>query len=132
MQAGSRDRVDRRLAAILAADLVGYSRLMEAGEVGTARMLREQRAAADPLISGQVDGCQDHRRRRASRVPLGGRCRAMRCGAPEPRESDPAECDDVAPCHRQASTFGWPKTINFGLGRHQTRRCTEAERAQSR
>jgi hypothetical protein len=29
MQGGSLDRVDRRLAAILAADVVGYSRLMD-------------------------------------------------------------------------------------------------------
>jgi adenylate cyclase len=50
MQAGSRDRVDRRLAAILAADVVGYSRLMEADEAGTAYMLHEHRAAADPLL----------------------------------------------------------------------------------
>jgi TolB-like protein/class 3 adenylate cyclase len=51
MQAGSRDRVDRRLAAILAADVVGYSRLMEADEAGTARLLRKHRAAADPLVT---------------------------------------------------------------------------------
>src|SRR5438105_2178782 len=51
MQAGSQDRVDRRLAAILAADVVGYSRLMEADEAGTARVLREHRAAADPLVA---------------------------------------------------------------------------------
>ena len=41
----------RRLAAILAADVVGYSRLMEADEAGTARLLREHRTAADPLIA---------------------------------------------------------------------------------
>ena len=35
MQAGSPDRVDRRLAAILAVDVVGYSRLMGADEEGT-------------------------------------------------------------------------------------------------
>ncbi len=29
------DRVQRRLAAIFAADMVGYSRLMEADETGT-------------------------------------------------------------------------------------------------
>jgi adenylate cyclase len=51
MQAGSRDRVDRRLAAILVADVVGYSRLMEADEAGTARILRDNRAAADPLVA---------------------------------------------------------------------------------
>src|SRR5467141_3093951 len=41
----------RRLAAILAADVAGYSRLMGADEAGTARALREHRAAADPLIA---------------------------------------------------------------------------------
>ena len=51
MQARSPDRVDRRLAAILAADVVGYSRLMEADEAGTARLLGEHRAAADPLVA---------------------------------------------------------------------------------
>src|SRR5271169_1086947 len=51
MQAGSPDRVDPRLVAILAADVVGYSRLMESDEAGTARMLREHRAAADPLVT---------------------------------------------------------------------------------
>jgi adenylate cyclase len=40
MQAGSLDRVDRRLAAILAADVVGYSRLMEADEQGTLGRLK--------------------------------------------------------------------------------------------
>jgi len=41
----------RRLAAILAADIVGYSRLMGEDEAGTARALREHRAAAAPLIA---------------------------------------------------------------------------------
>jgi adenylate cyclase len=41
----------RRLAAILAADMVGYSRLMGLDEAGTAQALREHRAAADPLIA---------------------------------------------------------------------------------
>ena len=43
----------RRLAAILAAAVVGYSRLMGEDEAGTAQTLREHRAAADPLIAGQ-------------------------------------------------------------------------------
>jgi adenylate cyclase len=43
-------RVERRLAAILAADVAGYSRLMGEDEAGTARALREHRTAADPLI----------------------------------------------------------------------------------
>jgi class 3 adenylate cyclase len=54
MQAGSPDRVERRLAAILAADVAGYSRLMENDEEGTARLLREHRAAADPLIANHA------------------------------------------------------------------------------
>jgi TolB-like protein len=43
--------VERRLAAILAADIAGYSRLMGLDEAGTAQALREHRAAADPLIA---------------------------------------------------------------------------------
>jgi adenylate cyclase len=41
----------RRLTAILAADLAGYSRLMGADEAGTARALREHRVAADPVVA---------------------------------------------------------------------------------
>jgi class 3 adenylate cyclase len=36
---------ERRLAAILAADVAGYSRLMGADEAGTAQALREHLAA---------------------------------------------------------------------------------------
>src|SRR5215471_7429905 len=43
--------VERRLAAILAADMAGYSRLMGLDEAGTAQALREHRTAADPLIA---------------------------------------------------------------------------------
>jgi len=45
----------RRLAAILAADIVGYSRLMGLDEAGTVQAVREHRVAADPLIA-QHDG----------------------------------------------------------------------------
>jgi len=41
----------RRLAAILAADIAGYSRLMGEDEAGTAQALREHRTAADPLVA---------------------------------------------------------------------------------
>jgi adenylate cyclase len=44
-------RVERRLAAVLAADVAGYSRLMGADEVGTARTLREHRVVTDALVS---------------------------------------------------------------------------------
>ncbi len=42
----------RRLAAILAADVVGYSRLMGKDEAGTARAVREHREAARPIVAG--------------------------------------------------------------------------------
>jgi adenylate cyclase len=41
----------RRLTAILAADIAGYSRLMGEDEAGTAQALREHRTAADPLVA---------------------------------------------------------------------------------
>jgi TolB-like protein/class 3 adenylate cyclase len=44
-------RVERRLAAILAADVAGYSRLMGLDEAGTARILREHRVVADALVA---------------------------------------------------------------------------------
>src|SRR5271170_2337961 len=44
-------RVERRLSAILAADVAGYSRLMGLDEVGTVRVLREHRAASDALVA---------------------------------------------------------------------------------
>ena len=47
------ERIQRRLAAILAADVVGYSRLMEADEAGTLAALRACRnELIDPLIAG--------------------------------------------------------------------------------
>ncbi len=45
------ERVQRRLAAILAADVVGYSRLMEADEEGTLRTLKSHREIIDGLIA---------------------------------------------------------------------------------
>ena len=42
----------RRLAAILAVDVVGYSRLMGEDEAGTARSVSEHRDAARPIVAG--------------------------------------------------------------------------------
>jgi hypothetical protein len=39
----------RRVAATLAANVVGYSRLMGAGEAGTAQAGRERRQGARPI-----------------------------------------------------------------------------------
>ncbi|TWC00657.1 TolB-like protein [Bradyrhizobium macuxiense] len=44
-------RVGRRLAAIVAADVAGYSRLMGLDEVGTARTLREHRKVTDAVVA---------------------------------------------------------------------------------
>jgi TolB-like protein/class 3 adenylate cyclase len=44
-------RVGRRLAAIVAADVAGYSRLMGLDEVGTAHALREHRKVTDALVA---------------------------------------------------------------------------------
>src|SRR5579872_1701613 len=45
-------RVERRLAAILAADVAGYSRMMGADEVGTLAALKAlRRAIVDPAIA---------------------------------------------------------------------------------
>src|SRR5215831_11622126 len=47
-------RVERRLAAILAADVAGYSRLIEADEEGTLSRLKALRAQAiDPKIAAR-------------------------------------------------------------------------------
>jgi TolB-like protein/class 3 adenylate cyclase len=42
----------RRLAAIMAIDVVGYSRLMGEDEAGTARSIREHRDAVRPIVTG--------------------------------------------------------------------------------
>ena len=43
----------RKLAAIMAVDIVGYSRLMGEDEAGTARAVRGHREAAIPIIAGR-------------------------------------------------------------------------------
>ncbi|WP_170854937.1 adenylate/guanylate cyclase domain-containing protein [Xaviernesmea oryzae] len=43
-------RLDRKLLAVLAADLVGYSRLMESNEAETVDRLQHARSLIDPLI----------------------------------------------------------------------------------
>jgi adenylate cyclase len=53
-------RVERRLAAVLAVDVAGYSRLMGADEVGTlAALKKHRREIFDPAIAAhnrQDDG----------------------------------------------------------------------------
>src|SRR5271154_3942029 len=45
------ERVGRRLSAIVAADVAGYSRFMGLDEIGTARTLREHRTVTDALVA---------------------------------------------------------------------------------
>ena len=58
MRSMAEERVHRRLAAILVADVVGFSRLMEADEAGTFAALKERRKAiVEPLVkvhSGRI------------------------------------------------------------------------------
>ena len=54
-RAMAEERVQRKLAAILAADVVGYSRLMEADEETTLRTLKSHREIIDRLI-GRHEG----------------------------------------------------------------------------
>ena len=49
------DRTKRRLAAILAADVVGYSRLMEADESATLAALKERRKRGKPAGEMQAE-----------------------------------------------------------------------------
>jgi hypothetical protein len=81
----------RRLAAIMAVDVVGYSRLMGVDEAGTARAVREHREAASPIVVRLRR--QNNRRRLAAGVSLGRRGGGMRDRNSETH--DRAKCGDV-------------------------------------
>jgi class 3 adenylate cyclase len=51
-------RIGRRLSAIVAADVAGYSRLMGLDEAGTARILREHRVIADAVVAKHGCACR--------------------------------------------------------------------------
>src|ERR1700751_4858424 len=79
-------RVERRLAAILAADVAGYSRLMGADEEGTLERLKAlRRELLDPKIA-------EHRGRLVKTtgdgllVEFGSVVDALRCGVDVQRE----------------------------------------------
>ena len=77
-------RVERRLSAILAADVVGYSRLMERDEAGTLARLKAHRGElVDPLVAG-------HRGRVVKLMGDGALCRIrQRRGCGRVRGGDP-------------------------------------------
>ena len=68
--------VQRRLAAIAVADVVGYSRLMEADEAGTLAALKERRKTIlEPIVRGTWRAHrQGHGRRRADGIRQRGEC----------------------------------------------------------
>ncbi|WP_229159315.1 hypothetical protein [Bradyrhizobium brasilense] len=62
------DSMDRRLAAILAADIAGYSRLMGIDEEGTLAKLKSvRRALLDPALAAHRGPCRQDDRRRNTR-----------------------------------------------------------------
>ena len=58
------ERAQRRLAAILAADVVGYSRLMQLDEAGTLAALKTRRREVLPMFAPLYDGLTSEVRRR--------------------------------------------------------------------
>ncbi len=67
------DMVTRRLAAIVAVDVVGFSRLMGADEEGTLAQLKAHRAVTDPLVDkfGGRSLAAGQERSAAARTKLG-------------------------------------------------------------
>jgi adenylate cyclase len=61
--------VRRKLVAVFAADVEGYSRLMDADEVGTLKGLTERRAILDRLIGGVQGPHSEHGERREASEP---------------------------------------------------------------
>ncbi len=59
--------MERRLAAILAADVAGYSRLMEADEEATAHTLSTYREIIEGLVASHY-GCSSPRAREPNRT----------------------------------------------------------------
>ena len=71
--------MERRLAAILVADMAGYSRLMERDEEGVILRQKAHRREIIELDREQPRAHhKDHRRRNAGGVWRRSRCRAVR------------------------------------------------------
>src|SRR5215813_5064722 len=102
-------RVERRLAAILAADVAGYSRLIGADEEGTVRRLKSIRAGLiDPTIS-KHNGRVVHTAGDGLLVEFPSVVDAMRC-ALEWQEGISLHNDDAAEDHR----ICWRMGVNLG------------------
>ena len=102
-------RVERRLAAILAADIVGYSRLVEEDEAGTLAAIRRLRDGSDRPAPGrapgphrQADGRWSHRRvRLAWSMPSPARSPSRRRW-PSIRAGDASRPTDRVPDRHQS------------------------------
>ena len=82
------DGVERRLAAILSADVVGYSRLMSEDEDGTVRRLAAYREEITLLVEqhgGRYPGSRNVKREcRCTSTDLEGRLMSLASDSPSP------------------------------------------------
>ena len=103
------DRIERRLAAILAADVAGYSRLMGANEVGTLAALDETDAALAAVVA-EYERRRDETMRQLEGLPAvtasGGWSLLLDCAA---LGVDPADLSAALLAERVAATpmRGW-------------------------
>ncbi len=135
-------RVERRLAAILAADVVGYSRLMEADEAGTFARLKEPASRADragpagawrALRRPQGRRC-DRRVHRASPAPSRRRWRSSgRCGTAIPTcPRTAASATGSASTSATSSSTATPSRATASTSRRGSRPCASRAASGSR
>ena len=96
-------KVSRRLVAVFAADVEGYSRLMGADEAGTLKGLTERRAILDRLIG-------EHRGRIAKTAIVS----TIRSIGPALRTTKQPR-RDAAPASRSLATVLWRGALARGL-----------------
>lgn len=99
-------KVSRRLVAVFAADVEGYSRLMGADEVGTLRGLTERRAILDRFI-GQHGGRIANTAGDSVLAEFGSAVDAVQCAVDA--QAALAEVNSCLPADRH---------INFRIGIH--------------
>jgi adenylate cyclase len=120
-------KVSRRLVAVFAADVEGYSRLMGADEVGTLKGLTERRAIPDRLIG-------EHRDRIANTAgdsvlaEFGSAVDAVQC-AVEAQTALAEANSSQAPDRRSATALPSLFGGAFHLFRHHSRVCAYPLRA---
>ena len=101
--------MERRLAAILAADVVGYSRLMGVDEAATLAALKAHRKELVDAQDRRASGAhrQADRRRHAGRVPERGERRRLR------RRDPAARCASATPmCRRTGASSSASASIS--------------------